>query len=412
MVENRMYPRHISARLQDALADTRVVALNGPRQSGKTTTVRQFITPQRRYVTLDDSVQLAAARADPIGFIRDLEFAIIDEVQRAPDLLLAMKKAVDEDRRPGRFLITGSANLLSIPSVKDSLAGRIETRTLYPLSRSEILSRPPPGFLAQAFQGRIPRPAEALGGNDLIDVTLAGGYPEVLARHTARRRRDWCEAYIDSIVQRDVRDIASVEKLGQLARLLEVVAPYAGQLINVSAIGTQLGLDQKTADRYIAILEQLFLIRRVQPWSRNGVKRLVKTGKLHFLDSGLLAAAGRRTRDQLTSDRPALGAIFESFVCGELLKQASWSDDRIALFHYRDKDQVEVDFVLENARRQIVGIEVKAAATVTAGDFGGLRKLQDVSGKSFRVGVVLYDGEHVLPFGDGLFAAPYPSLWS
>jgi len=210
----------------------------------------------------------------------------------------------------------------------------------------------------------------------------------------------------------NVRDIASAEKPAQLARLLEVVAPYAGQLINVSAIGAQLGLDQKTADRYIAILEQLFLIRRVQPWSRNEVKRLVKTGKLHFRDSGLLTAACRRTRAQLTTERAALGAIFESFVCGELLKQASWTDDRIALFHYRDKDQVEVNFVLENARREIVGIEVKAAATVTAGDFGGLRRLQGLSGRSFRAGIVFYDGENLLPFGERLFAAPYPSLWS
>jgi hypothetical protein len=407
-----MYPRHIAVRLEEALADTRVVALNGSRQSGKTTIAQRFITPQRPYITLDDATQLAAARTDPVGFIRNLEFAIIDEVQRAPDLLLAIKKTVDEHPRPGRFLVTGSANLLSIPTIKDSLAGRLETKTLYPLSRSEILRRPPPAFLSQAFRGRVPRSAERLLGRDLIDVVSAGGYPEVLARSTERRRRDWCEAYIDAIVQRDVRDIAAVEKLGQLARLFEVVAPYAGQLINASAIGTQLSLDHKTADRYITILEQLFLIRRLQPWSRNETGRLVKTAKLQFLDSGLLTAAGRRTTDQLVRDRAALGPIFESFVFGELLKQASWSDDRIALFHYRDKDRVEVDFVIENARREVVGVEVKAAATVTAADFAGLRKLKGSSGKSFRAGIIVYDGDNLLSFGDDLFAAPYPSLWS
>ncbi len=408
----QVYPRFIEARLREALADTPVVAINGPRQSGKTTLARKLAAPGWRYLSMDDASMLEAAQRDPVGFVRDLDRAVVDEVQRAPDLLLAIKRSVDDDRRPGRFLLTGSAHILTVPRIKESLAGRMEIVSLYPLSRSEVLGRHRPTFLERAFEGRVAKTSETLIGNDLMEVVLAGGYPEVLARNTERRRRDWCRAYVDAIVERDIRDIADVEKIGRMPRLLEVLAQFSGQLINVADIGARLGIDQKTARRYIAILEQLFLVETVRPWFRNELKRLVKTPKLHFLDAGLLGVLQRQTLDKLTADRSAFGAILESFVYGELLKQSSWAEEQVSLFHYRDKDQHEVDFVLEGDAGRIVGVEVKAAATIRATDFRGLEKLSAASRRAFALGVVLYDGSEMIPFGDRLFAAPIACLWS
>lgn len=407
-----MYPRFVESRLREALTDTPVAALHGPRQSGKTTLVRKLAGKERRYFTLDDPTALEAARRDAAGFIRGLNRAIIDEVQRAPELLLAIKRSVDEDRRPGRFLLTGSAHILTIPKVKESLAGRMEIVPLYPLSRSEVLGRRKSIFLARAFEGRVPEPVEKLIGDDLMSVVLTGGYPEVLARSTERRRRDWCRAYVDAIVERDVHEIAAIEKRGQIRQLVEVLARFSGQLINFAEIGGRLGLDPKTANRYVGLLEQLFLVRHLRPWFRNELKRLIKTPKLHFLDTGLLAAARMETLDKLTTDRKAWGVVLESFVYSELLKQASWSDEQVSFFHYRDKDQVEVDIVAESAAGSVIGIEVKAAASVKSSDFRGLERLLAAASRGFKLGVVLYDGDQVIPFGDRLVAAPIPCLWS
>lgn len=406
-----MYPRFVEHRLREALADTPVVALNGPRQSGKTTLAQKFAGRERRYVTLDDATTLEAARRDAVGFIRGLERAVIDEVQRAPELLLAIKRSVDDDRRPGRFLLTGSAHVLTIPKVKESLAGRMEVVPLYPLSRAEVLSRRKPSFLARVFAGELPAPAERLIGDDLISTILAGGYPEVLARPSERRRRDWCRAYIEAIIARDIREIAAVEKLGQLRHLVELVAQFSGRLVNLSEIGARVRLDHKTADRYIGILKQLFLVQHIRPWFRNELKRLTKSPKLHFLDAGLLAAVRGQSLAKLRADHGALGPFLESFTYAELLKQASWAEERISFFHYRDKDQREVDIVLENDAGDIVGIEVKAAASVKTSDFRGLERLSSAVGSAFKLGVVLYDGEEVIPFGDRQFAAPLPCLW-
>lgn len=405
-----MYPRFAENRIREALSDTPVVVVNGPRQSGKTTLVRKLAGKERAYFTLDDPTLLAAARRDPVGFVRGLDRAVIDEVQRAPDLLLAVKRSVDDDRRPGRFLLTGSAHVLTVPTVADSLAGRMEVVSLYPLSRGEIIGRCPT-FLARAFAGHVPAPAETLDGDALIAMAFVGGYPEVLARPSDRRRRDWCRSYIRAVIERDVREIAGVEKLKQMPRLLETLAQLSGRLTNFTEIGGQLNLDRKTVDRYVGVLEQLFLVQRLQPWFRNELKRLIKTPKLHFLDAGLLTALRDESVKRLHVDRAPLGAILESFVYAELLKQVSWSEERVLLYHYRDKDQVEVDFVLEDEAKGIVGIEVKAAATVKLSDFQGLERLSRACGKAFKLGIVLYDGDKVVSFGARQLAAPFPCLW-
>jgi hypothetical protein len=406
-----IFERFAAHRIATALADTPVVMLIGPRQCGKTTLVRQFAGKGRAYVTLDDDTVLGAARNDPSGFVRGFDRVAIDEVQRAPELLRAIKLSVDNDRRAGRFLLTGSANILALPQVSESLAGRMEIVSLMPISRAEIAGRKP-AFLETAFAGKLVKPGPEMIGGDLVDAVLAGGYPEMLRRENPRRRQAWARDYVKAIVQRDVRDIAEVDKLDQLPRLLQVLAHYAGQLTNFTQIGGQIGIDDKTARRYLGILEQMFLVHRVSPWYRNHLSRLVKTPKLHFLDSGLLAALLGLTAGQIAKDRSTFGALLETFAFSEVLRQTSWLDESYTLSHFRDKDQDEVDFVVEDERGATVGIEVKASATVYGSDFKGIRKLLANRGDDLKLGVVLYDGTTVVPFGDRLFAAPLSCLWN
>jgi predicted AAA+ superfamily ATPase len=405
----KLFPRFSVDQVKAALIDTPVVMVTGPRQCGKTTLVRGFAS--HRYITLDDDTVLEAARGDPSGFVRGLDQAIVDEVQRAPDLLRAIKKTIDVDRRPGRFLLTGSANVLTLPQFSDSLAGRMQVVNLLPLSRSEIGEKKPT-FLQKAMAGRVAKTTEYLIGDDLVDAVFTGGYPEMIHRRDRQRRRAWARGYVNAIVQRDVRDIAELEKMEEMPRLLKVLAHHSGQLTNFTQIGGQIGLDDKTTRKYVAVLEQLFLVRRLEPWFRNRLKRLVKTPKLHFLDSGLLAAVLGATEERIGKDRSVFGQLLETFAFAEVMKQVDWLAETCRLYHYRDKDQDEVDIIVEGGGGDVVGIEVKAAATVTAGDFKGLRKLSAACGKDFKLGVVLYDAEQTVPFGERMFAVPISCLWA
>jgi len=406
-----MYPRFVEQRIRDALADTRVVLVSGPRQSGKTTLGRKLANGGMTYLTLDNATVLDAAHSDPVGFVRGLDRAIIDEVQRAPGLMLALKESVDADRRPGRFLLTGSADLMLLPRVADSLAGRMEVMRLFPLAQCEIRGANS-GFLSAVFAGEVPHVAEAMVGHDLITAVLAGGYPEALTRRSWMRRQDWYAGYVDAIVQRDVRDVAQVDQLQQMPKLLRVLGEHSGQLVNYSGIGASLGMNHVTTQKYVGVFESLFLVRTLPPWHDNQLKRLTKTPKLHFLDAGLLAALRDLTPDRLRADRTPFGALLETFVLAELRKLASWADGRFEFSHFRDKEQNEVDIIIENRQGRVVGIEVKAAATVTSSDFNGLRKLADACGDRFVLGLVLHDHDKIVPFGSRLAAAPISALWT
>lgn len=406
-----LYPRRrMKERILDALTDTPVVMIEGPRQCGKTTLAIEFSGPARPYVTLDDDSALDSAKADPVGFLRRFDGAVIDEIQRAPELIRTLKRTVDANRRPGRFLLTGSANILSLPHVADSLAGRMEIVTLLPLSRSEVFDAPGE-FLARAMAGDIVRPERLVTGDELVKNVLIGGFPEMLRRSDHRRRQAWARDYVRAIVERDVRDIAEVLKLQEMPKLVRALAHHAAQLANFSELGGQIGLDAKTTRKYVEVFEQLFLVRSVEPWFRNSLKRIIKTPKLHFIDSGLAAMLLGSTQERLLRDRTAFGPLLETFVVAEILKLVGWSNDVVSISYYRDKEQTEVDLIVESADGAIVCFEVKSAATVTTADFKGLRKLSELEKSQFKLGVVLYDGDQVLPFGDRLFAAPISCLW-
>lgn len=406
-----LYPRAIEPRLQEAMQDTPVVLLAGPRQAGKTTLVRQVAAEKGlRYLTLDDDLVLMSAREDPVGMVRDIDRAVIDEIQRAPSLLLAIKKTVDEDRRPGRFLLTGSANLMTLPTVADSLAGRMETLSLLPLSQSEI-EGVNANWIDNAFQGKLLRARQVAVGDDLIERVLLGGYPEAISRKSVRRRTAWARQYLDAIIQRDVRDISGLEKLDHLPRFLRALAQTAGQMCNYTKLGGQVQLDGKTATKYLSVFEQMYLLKRVDVWSTNKLSRIVKTPKLQFVDSGLLAALLEITVDEVKQDRTRFGALLETFVYAELMKHSATSDSEYQLLYYRDADKIEVDVVIEDPIGNLVCVEVKASATVKSNDLRGLKKMAAVAGKKFKLGVLFYDGQEVLPLGDKIWAVPLSSLW-
>ncbi len=407
-----LYPRFAEARLTEALADTPVVLIHGPRQCGKTTLAR-MVGERREYVyfNFDDGVTLAAAETDPVGFVADLpDRAILDEVQRTPELFTALKAAVDRDRTPGRFILTGSANVLLIPRLADSLAGRMEILRLHPLAQCELAARAS-RFLDTLFAGAFKTRRYERLGTELAERIVAGGYPAALSRTTPRRRTAWYRDYIETLVQRDVRDLARISSLDVLPRLLSLAAGHTAQLANVSELASPFQLSRPTIRDYVTLLERVFLLELLPPWHSNRLSRLIKTPKLHVGDTGLACALLGLDAPTLTRDRSSLGSLLETFVLQELRRHASWHEYPITFHHFRDKDGGEVDIVLERGAREVAGVEVKAAATVTAADFRGLRKLKEAAGKRFTAGVVLYDGEASAGFGEGLYAVPIRLLW-
>jgi hypothetical protein len=407
-----LHPRFAEPRLAEALADSPVVLIHGPRQCGKTTLARMAGDPRGyAYFSFDDDVALAAAVADPVGFVADLpERTILDEVQRAPGLFTSIKTTVDRRRTPGRFLLTGSANVLLVPKLADSLTGRMEILRLHPLAQCELAARAP-RFLDALFGGTFKTRKYERLGKDLAERVAAGGYPAALARATARRRAVWYRDYVETLVQHDARDLARISSLDTLPRLLALAAGQTARLLNVSDLASPFQLSRPTIRDYVTLLERVFLLELLPPWHSNRLSRLIKTPKLHLGDSGVACALLGLDAAALWRDRSTLGQLLETFVFQELRRQASWHEDEIRLHHFRDKDGAEVDIVLERGAHEVAGVEVKSAATVTTADFRGLRKLKEAAGKRFAAGVVLYDGEASASFGDGLFAVPIRALW-
>jgi predicted AAA+ superfamily ATPase len=299
---------------------------------------------------------------------------------------------------------------MALPTVADSLAGRMETLSLLPLSQSEMEGQTR-NWLDSVFAGQLPQPGSVARQDDLVARVLRGGYPEAVSRSTARRRTAWARQYIDAIIARDVRDVAGIEKLDQLPRFVRALAQTAGQMCNYTQLGGQVGIDGKTASKYVGVFEQMYMLRRVDVWARNRLNRVVKSPKLQFMDSGLLSTLLDLTTDEVQKDKTRFGNVLETFVFSEVLKHITTAEGDYRLMYYRDADKVEVDLVVENAAGQLVGIEVKAAATVKEADLRGLKKFAGLAGESFKMGVLLYDGDETMPLGDRIWAAPLSTLW-
>ena len=443
MPSSVFYPRSVERRLVEALEDSPVVLIHGPRQCGKTTLAQFTCAPNYltwggdhltwggerlawgysredrdyTYFSFDDPVTRDGARADPTGFVADLpERVILDEVQRVPELFEAIKISVDRQRAPGRFLLTGSTNVFLVPQLSDSLAGRIQIVPLHPLTQYELTgrsdpSRPDADFLNALFGDGFPIfQCERLGGQ-LVERIVAGGYPAALERPTARRSANWYRDYVEALVQRDARDMTRVRSLDVLPRLLRAAAAQTAQLFNLSSLASPFELSRPSIGDYVTLLERLFLLERLPAWHGNRLKRLVKSPKLHLTDTGLAAALLGADAKALAADGTLLGHFLETFAFRELRREASWQDTPIEFFHFRDKDGAETDIVMEQASGAVAGVEIKAAASVSSRDFRGLRKLERAAGNRFVRGVVLYDGETAIPFGDRLHAVPMSRLW-
>lgn len=412
--------RSLQAPLADALGDSPVVVLNGPRQAGKSTLLRHIasIRASTALVTFDDVAEQSAAAADPQGYVLGLhdrtgcDTVAIDEVQLVPEVFRAVKLSVDRDRRAGRFILTGSTRLLSLPKLSESLAGRMEVVELWPFSQGE-LSGHHDRFLDVLFTAEVPLVRSLESRLETIERAVAGGFPPALER-TERRRTAWLTNYVQAVVDRDLAVLTSLERLDQVPRILALVAARTGGLANVSELARDAGIAVRTLDRYLTWLERVFLVHRLPGWSTNRTTRARRSPKLHLADSGVLATyldLDPASPDVGTAGSPA-GALLESFVAGELRRQLSWSEHGVTLHHFRSGDGAEIDILAEDRRGRLVGVEVKSSVGIDQRAFRGLRYLQERHPDRFVAGVVLHCGTETLPFGPGLHAMPISALWS
>jgi predicted AAA+ superfamily ATPase len=405
--------RHIRPLVVEALSYARAACLLGARQVGKSTLAKEIASHEHPadYITLDDEGTRRAAREDPTGFVAAISGpAVIDEIQRAPDLILAIKARLDTRNDRGQFLLTGSANVITLPTIADALPGRVDYIKMWPFSQGELAGSRE-HFLDRLFAGEAPRVEAAdVGRSAYAERVVAGGFPDAHGRRASGRSRFFA-SYVASLLGRDIGDVARIRDAAGIGRLLSVAAARSSTLMSARGMGGELGFDHKTAASHTKILEDLFLIQRLSPWHTNLGSRQVKTPKLYVTDTGLLAHLVNANANRLIQDATIAGPIFETFVAMELLRQRDWSEREPSLFHYRDSQQREVDIVLELGSGEIAGVEVKSAATVASRDFAGLRHLRDKLGSRFKAGVVFYTGKRTLPFGDRLSAVPLCGLW-
>jgi uncharacterized protein len=406
-------PRRAEARLSAALADTRVVAVTGARQVGKSTLVKRALKGTRALTSrsLDQPIELNAARADPLRFVRHEGLMVIDEVQRVPELMLAIKSVVDDDDRPGQFLLTGSARLMGLRDLPDALVGRMETIELWPFSQGEI-DRTADDFIDRVFEAE-----SRLSGGGLeerggyVERVARGGFPEAVRRDEGRRSR-FFSSYLADLIDRDVRQLADIQKRDVLQSLVRVMAGRSGQLLKLEGVASDLKQPATTIDRYVSLFEEVYLLKRVPSWTSSTTTRTVQRSKALFVDSGLCAHLVGRSVKRLVDDDSALGPLLETFVLGELARQLEWSETRATLHHYRTRDGIEVDAIIEAADGRVAAFEVKSGETVRTDDFAPIRHLQQRLGERFHLGVVFHTGRQTLPFGDRLHAVPIDALWT
>ncbi len=408
-----LYPRWQKSIIAQALKSRRVLLLCGPRQCGKTTLARQLVSAQMAYRTLDDLSLRELAEEDPHEFVKhDYKTLVIDEIQRVPELLPAIKMVVDKDNRPGQYLLTGSANIQSLPGVKESLAGRIRKLRLRPLSQGEILGSIP-NFLEKAYTASFSKQRKhTFDRKSILKLAFRGGFPEVI--HAKNRERNlWHLNYIDALVERDLHEITRINRQDAIRELLNILAAWSSKFMDIAAIGSGLSISRPTVESYINALEALYLVERIRPWIKTDYDRVGKHSKFFITDSGLMASTLGWKSDQVATDPDRTGKIAETFVFNELAAQIDSSEIGYSLFHYRDREQREIDFLIEREDGSLLGIEVKSGSTIKNEHFKHLRWFKNnIAGKKSFTGIVLYTGENAGSMGDGMWAAPISALWS
>lgn len=406
-----LYPRWQKKTLEKALTSRRVILLGGARQCGKTTLAKQLAKEDTEYRTLDSLALRELAINDPEGFVQHTgKLLIIDEVQRAPDLLSSIKLVVDENTEPGQYLLTGSANIQSLRGVTESLAGRIRKIRLRTLTQGELLGCEP-NFLENAFKKSFKSNIKKYDRKTLLEIAFRGGYPEAV-KLTGDERRQWHRDYIAALLERDLSDITHITRHAAMAELVAILAGWSSKLMDISAIGAGLSIRRPTIESYISALEALYLVERVQPWTRTDYDRVGKQSKLYMCDSGLMASILRWHIAQIEWDSDRSGKLIETFIFNELTAQIDASNGEYTLFHYRDREKREIDFLIERDDQTLLGIEIKAGSAINAADFKHLSWFRDniAKEKSF-IGIVLYSGESIGSMGKNLWAVPFSALW-
>ena len=402
--------------IEEGIDDARIVFVAGARQVGKTTLIRKITGAggrrAMRELSLDDSATREAANADPAGFVAGLGGpAFIDEVHRAPDLLLELKKAVDADAVPGRFLITGSANVLASKRILDALPGRIDRFTLWPLAQSEI-ERGRVNVVDALFAADPPQVSGApVGLSEYVDRIVAGGFPEAHERRPGRSRTRWFDGYLAGSLEHDLRELADVRRADDAEHLLRLLASQTANLYKADPIARKVGMDHKTVNSYVGLLRQMHLVHQLPGWRPGLGAREATTPKMYVSDVGLLCHLLGADARRLLADDQVKGKGCETFVVNEILKQAAWADVETRAYHYQRRD-ADVDLVLENRAGDIAGVEIKASATLTAKDWRWLAKLRDARGDSFRAGIVVASVAQTTPLGDRLWAVPFSAFWA
>lgn len=410
-MQDYLFSRLACQRVQDALQDTPVVLIHGPRQCGKTT-LAKMAAPKHEYVTFDDETDLEAAKYDPSGFVSRLpEYVILDEIQRVPELFRSIKMNIDGNRKAGRFVLTGSANVLLLPNLSDSLAGRMEVINLLPLAYAEIAGRQNQTLLQATLDGSIEQFSPVIADDfSLASRLVEGGYPEPVVRESFMRKRRWHESYLETLIQRDIKQLGNIYKLDKIPALLMSLANHGAQLLNVSALSRDMGIDRATLNQYLNLLQQIFLVDILPPWFSNRNKRLVKTPKVHLVDTGLAAFLLGHDDKALEANRSLLGHLAESYVYTELKRHATALDVGLNFYHYRDTSKQEIDIVIESFSGALIAVEVKTAMTVTSSDFKILQRFREQHSEQFLQGIVFYEGKHIRSFGDRMLAVPLAYL--
>lgn len=408
---SHFYARWQRRTIEQALRTRRVLLLSGARQCGKTTLAKKLVSADIAYRSLDDSEAREIAEIDPRGFVEHSgETLIIDEIQRVPDLLSAIKMKVDEDTRTGQYLLTGSANVQSLPQTRESLAGRVRKIRLRPLTQGEILGTSP-DFLDRAFRQDFARPEQAYDRNAMLDMSFRGGFPEAVTLDGTERKL-WHRDYMEALIERDLRDIARIQRRSAMRELVEVLAAWSGKFMDISAIGSRLSISRPTIETYINFLEAMYVVERVRPWTRTDYARAGKRSKLFMTDAGLMSSVMNWNREQAYMDSDRSGKLVETFMFNEIAALVDACKGKYSLFHYRDQEKREIDFLVEREDHALLGIEIKAGSRIGTSDFRNLKWFKEnIAGDRQFTGIVLYSGKLTGSMGNGLWAVSFGTVW-